>query len=150
MRKTWIVVEQPRFAAYGREHFQSDELKFCDSLPAALQFGPPDVALLSSVLQYLPEPWTALDEISALGCRDIVIDRTVVNMRTEDKLYVQHVAPSIYPADYPCWSLSEAMLATRLKGRYDLVCDFPSLAFPALRRIDSQFKGYLFRKRSGA
>lgn len=143
----WAVVEQPVFARTGEARFQSEELRFFASVGEALRFAAPDVLLLSSVLQYLPDPAAALDELLASGARYAVVDRTIVNSGAADRLYVQHVPASIYAAAYPCWSLSERRLLQRFSTRHELVADFASLAFPALRRIDSQFKGYLFARR---
>ena len=147
---TWMVVEQARVADYGRDHFQTEDLKFCSSLSEAAQVGSPDVLLLSSVLQYLSQPSAVLEHLLELEAAYVVVDRTVVNQQKSNTLYVQHVPPSIYSADYPCWSLSEEKLMEKFERRYELQCDFTSLPFPALRRIDSEFKGYVFKKRRAA
>jgi putative methyltransferase (TIGR04325 family) len=143
----WSVVEQPAFAREGRARFESGELRFFGSVAEALAPGAPDVLLLSSVLQYLRDPARALDELLAAGARYVAVDRTIVNSSAHDRLYVQHVPASIYAASYPCWSLSEPRLLERFSGRYDLLSGFASLPFPALRRIGSEFKGYLFARR---
>lgn len=143
----WAVVEQPAFAREGQARFESAELRFFASVAEALALGRPDVLLLSSVLQYLPDPAAALEELLATGARYVIVDRTIVHPGTDDRVYVQHVPASIYAGAYPCWSLSEPRLLQRFSGRYELVSAFASLPFPSLRRIGSRFNGYLFARR---
>jgi putative methyltransferase (TIGR04325 family) len=108
-RVRWTVVEQPRLAALGAAHFQNDELQFVESLDAALADGP-DAVLLSSVLQYLPQPHAVAGRIAASAARHVIIDRTPCSTLDRDVLAVQKVPPEIYPASYPCWILSRQRL----------------------------------------
>jgi len=120
----WTVVEQPHYVELGREHFQNQDLRFAASLDEALRGGPADVALLSSVLQYLPEPHELLKRIALSAAPHVVIDRTPCSGLARDVLTVQTVPPAIYPASYPCWIFSRRRLEAAFNATYNLVSAF--------------------------
>lgn len=142
----WHVVEQGHYVRAGQEYLQDQCLRFHESIRLCLEEVHPDVILFSSVLQYLADPWAVLDELVQVGADLIVVDKTIVNGTAASVPYKQVVPASIYEASYPCWSLSESQLMDKVLGPYELLADFPSLEFPALARIDSAFKGYLFAR----
>lgn len=142
----WSVVEQPHYVAAGQAHVQDEVLRFHETIDGSVADEPPNAVLLSSVLQYLDDPRAVLEQASRLDAEVIVVDRTIVNDGAADRIYVQSVPASIYCASYPCRSLSERGLVAALAGRYRLVASFPSLEFPALAKIASSFKGFLFCK----
>ena len=144
----WLVVEQEAFVEYGRREMENDELRFFPSVDEALRHASPSVVMLSSVLQYLPDPWAMAD--AAIACRPdyIVIDRTIVNDRDTDRIYVQHVPASIYRASYPVWSLSRERLQARFSPSYDLMSAHASLDFPALSSIGATFEGFIFCRKA--
>jgi putative methyltransferase (TIGR04325 family) len=72
----WAVVEQEHFVATGRRRFESRELRFVSSIGEAVNIAAPNVALLSSVLQFLPEPARMLAELADAWLPTIIIDRT--------------------------------------------------------------------------
>src|SRR5205823_2837625 len=59
----WSVVEQAAQVACGRADFSNDELVFYESVEACLKQETPDLLVLSSVLQYLPDPHKTLSEL---------------------------------------------------------------------------------------
>lgn len=140
----WNVVEQAHYVEAGRAHIQDGQLLFYKTIKECLNENQPNVILLSSVLQYLPAPGSILLELMKVGADAIVIDRTIVNHSSFDRIYVQHVPSLIYSASYPCRSLSESALLAALGKNYLALGDFPSLNFPALNSIESEFKGYIF------
>ena len=140
----WNVVEQAHYIEAGRVHIQDEQLRFYKTIKECLSENQPNVILLSSVLQYLPAPDSILLELMKVGADAIVIDRTIVNYSSFDRIYVQHVPSRIYSASYPCRSLSEAALLAALGNKYLALGDFQSLNFPALNSIESEFKGYIF------
>jgi putative methyltransferase (TIGR04325 family) len=123
----WGVVEQPHFARCGREHFQDDRLKFHDTVPDCVSAVRPNIALLSSVLGYVNDPGAVLREIAESGIGHILIDRTGFTRDDRDRITVQQVPPSIYPASYPCRFFSRTQLLQRLAPDYELVATFPAL-----------------------
>ncbi len=142
----WNVVEQAHYVEAGRNHIQNDQLRFYKTIVECLSENHPNLILLSSVLQYLPDPSSTLLDLKSVGSDAIILDRTIVNHSFTDRIYVQYVPASIYSASYPCRSLSESVLYEALGEKYRALCDFPSQSFSALNAIESEFKGYLFTR----
>jgi putative methyltransferase (TIGR04325 family) len=110
----WNVVEQAGFVGRSRT-FETAELRFHLRIEDALSEGLPDVALFSSVLQYLERPNDILEKINAAGVAHVVIDRTPCHAGERDLLAVQHVPAEIYRASYPCWIFSRSRLLRTMK-----------------------------------
>lgn len=148
-RVRWTVVEQPRFATLGAEYFQNDELRFAESLDAALAEGP-DAVLLSSVLQYLPQPHALAGRIAASTARHVIIDRTPCSPLERDVLAVQRVPPEIYTASYPCWILSRRRLLGAFAPRLRPFAAFNdgSGAWPN-RATKFELTGFLLERQPG-
>lgn len=145
----WSVVEQAHFVEAGLNHIQDEHLVFYPTITECVAVEKPNVVLLSSVLQYLEDPYTVLDELAQSGVNLIIIDRTLVNKSQSNMIFLQNVPKSIYEASYPVHSLSESQLLIRLDlAGFGLIVNFPSLYFPALDKIDADFRGYLFKKKS--
>lgn len=126
----WTVVEQPAFVTAGRA-LCGDTIDFAESIDDLDRDEPWDIALFSSVLQYLDDPWTLLQRVQTLGVGHIVIDRTPFHNGTEDIATIQHVPAHIYPASYPAWILSHGKLRTELDD-WRVLAEFPGLE-PAMR-----------------
>jgi putative methyltransferase (TIGR04325 family) len=140
----WNVVEQDHYVVAGRQYIQDEQLRFYRTIEECIVDNRPNVILLSSVTQYLPNPSSVLVELLRVNAEMIVLDKTIVNHGDHDKLFVQHVSGSIYSASYPCWSFSESGLAEKMGGQYKLLTSFPSINFPALSSVASEFKGFIF------
>lgn len=123
---SWNVVEQPHFVRCGQECIKSEQLKFYFSIDEVLQENEPNVVLLSSVLQYLPEPYTILAELMQSKINYLIIDRTPFSDELHDAITVQHVPSSIYPASYPCRIFSKHALMTYLSNQYEIIAEFTS------------------------
>ena len=145
---SWNIVEQTHFVVAGKKHIQGKYLRFFETIDDCVQDIKPNAILLSSVLQYLRDPGKIIDTLIKIGSDVILIDRTIVNSNSLNKIYIQHVPSTIYSTSYPCYSLSESWLLNRIGKTYDMAADFTSLNFPALRGINSEFKGYIFKKRA--
>jgi putative methyltransferase (TIGR04325 family) len=102
----WNIVEQSNHVGIGKAYFEDDYLRFYAGISDCLADTQPNVVLLSSVLQYLECPYTVFDQILELSCDHIIIDRTPFWVGPTDRLCVQNVPPSIYPASYPSWIFS--------------------------------------------
>lgn len=134
---TWTVVEQPAFVAAGRAHC-GDLLTFIES-PSELDGAASwDIAVFSSVLQYLPDPWATLRSILALDVARLVIDRTPFHHGAQDIATVQRVPAHIYSASYPAWILSNARLREELKD-WTILAEFPGLEPPMRTRSGVPF-----------
>ena len=142
----WNVVEQAHYVEAGQVSIQDDHLRFYQTIEDCLSENQPNVVLLSSVLQYLPDPHKIINEVIAVKADAVIIDRTIINLSKAHRIYIQHVPASIYSATYPCRSLSEYLLIESMASNYQMAADFTSLQFPALLSIGSEFKGYFFQK----
>ncbi len=144
----WSVVEQAKFYEAGREHIQDERLVFYPTIAECVAVEKPNVVLLSSVLQYLPDPYAFLDELVESGADLILIDLTIVNSKKFDRIFIQNVPKSIYEASYPVRSLSEEKLISSIERfGYNIIADFKTLNFPQLKKLESQFKGFIFSKK---
>ena len=126
----WTILEQQAFVDEGRS-LDLDPLTFAADLVDAERFGPWHVALFSSVLQYVPQPWEVLASILDTGVDCLVIDRTPFHPGPSDIPTLQRVPAHIYPASYPAWILSESRLQEALSG-WHIVARFPGIE-PSMR-----------------
>jgi putative methyltransferase (TIGR04325 family) len=136
----WCVVEQPGFVKAGLEEFASDKLYFFDTIKSCMKSFKIDAVLLSSVLQYLEEPYSLLDQLKELQIRYIIIDRTPFVTR-KDRITVQTVPSRIYKASYPCWFFNKNKFLNCFSENFNLVTEFDALD---IANISSEFKGFVF------
>lgn len=120
----WGVVEQEHFVHCGQRVFETAQLRFFYTIAECLQQSSPNVALLSSVLQYLPKPYHVLDELMNSRVPYIVIDRTPFGDQETDFITVQRVPPSIYVASYPCWVFGKRSFLDKFRTRYEVIAEF--------------------------
>jgi putative methyltransferase (TIGR04325 family) len=118
----WAVVEQENFVNEGRKLDQQD-VSFFESIDAAVREISPNVILISSVLQYMPDPGKILQELLSAQANTLIIDRTPMSDSVANIACIQVVPPSIYPASYPAWILSRDWLKRELTG-WQLVTEF--------------------------
>ena len=145
----WSVVEQPAHVACGRQYFADAELRFYADVAECFVERQPDTLLLSSVLQYLPAPYQTLRQLLAHGWRHVIIDRTSFLASERDRLTVQHVPESIYPASYPAWFLSERRLTELITDAgFTLVTDFAGTDHGAPADEPAYFKGFIYECRT--
>jgi putative methyltransferase (TIGR04325 family) len=123
----WNIVEQPRHVETGKTWFEDDRLRFYAHIADCLADTQPNVVLLSSVLQYLERPYAVLDEILELPCDHIIVDRTPFWDGPTDRLCVQTVPPSIYPASYPAWILSRPLFRSHMREDWQIMVIFDNL-----------------------
>ena len=120
----WNIVEQARHVETGKTYFADERLRFYDDIAGCLAETRPNVVLLGSVLQYLERPYAILDELLALPCDHLIVDRTPFWSGADDRLCVQTVPPSIYAASYPSWVFSRGRLRERLRHDWEIVAAF--------------------------
>ncbi len=125
-RLRWHVVEQAAFARIGHQNYENDELAFFDSLQAACAAEAPDVVLMSSVLQFLPDVAPVLSAVTSSGARYLLVDRTPFRDAPQDAVFVQEVPPSIYAASYPMRAFSLQLWFERLGANWTLLHEQPS------------------------
>lgn len=120
----WNVVERPVFAKLGREHFQTAELNFYESLRDVLsKVTPvPDGLLFSGSLQCIASPLSVLGQVIDAGVKIIAIDRLLVSPEHEHAVFIQHVPPKIsFPVT--CFS-RDALIAWFIAKGFTLVEHF--------------------------
>ncbi len=106
----WNIIEQPDHVRVGKEFFEDEILRFYPNIKEYSKENSPDVILLSSVMQYLENPYETLESIFKLTSSNIILDKTPFWNGEVDRLCVQHVPPSIYEARYPSWIFSRSKI----------------------------------------
>jgi len=134
---TWTVVEQPHFVERGTD-LPTSEISFTVDLNAALA-EKPNVVLLSSVLQYVPDPMSLIDQVVESAPATLLIDRSPMHAGASNIPTVQHVPSHIYTGSYPAWIISRSQLADRLKPRGSVVW-FPGIEPNGRTRQGTQFE----------
>jgi putative methyltransferase (TIGR04325 family) len=120
----WCIVEQPNFVRCGQAEFENEHLKFFATVDECFAGSPPDVVLLSSVLQYLSDPLALLTDFARRSAPFILVDRTPTLDSGLERIVVQTVPPSIYPASYACRLFASGSLDAALADRYTRVYEF--------------------------
>jgi len=144
----WNVVEQPHFVAAGRAQLTTDRLRFYETIENCIEARRPNVALLSSVLQYVEHPDELLDRL-ANAVPTLLIDLTPVWPGVRDRITVQTVPPTIYRARYPCWVFGETRLESVLRSRFAVVATFdPEIGREMVVGGDQAcYRGWILRRR---
>lgn len=140
---SWNIVEQENFVKVGKELFQTDNLKFYNTIEDCFSEHKINVLLLSSVLQYLENPNTLLDKLTSLDIDYIIFDKTAFNNSIKDIITVQKVSPSIYKASYPAWIFSESNFISKVLEKYDLILE--NVNPDETNYKGMFFKGYIFK-----
>jgi len=143
----WSVVEQKHFVETGRRYFEDDHLRFYDELDACIGREKPDAILLSSVLQYLPDPGAFIDTLVDKGLEFILVDRTPFFLSKKERLTIQKVPSWIYSASYPAWIMNLGRFQDRFAGPYELIAEFESAD---TANIPAEFKGFIYRRKDRA
>jgi putative methyltransferase (TIGR04325 family) len=149
---SWNVIEQKNFVECGKRYFDDGKLKFYYCLEDCMKEQEPHVILLSSVIQYLEDPYTVLSGIIDKKIELIILDRTLVLEDQEDRITVQRVPETIYPGSYPAWFFSRRKLLDCFARTYDLIAEFDALDGKVnLRGAKAFDKGFIFKlKNAGA
>jgi len=141
----WCVVEQPHFVKEGQETFADKHLHFFYDIETCLKQYKVDMLLLSSVIQYLENPLSFLDEVIGKKIEYIMIDRTPLLLKGDDRITIQKVPKNIYEAKYPCRILNESKLLEHILKHYDLV--FDEQTEESINIKNAVFKAFLFKRK---
>ena len=138
----WAVVEQPHYVRCGNEEFTNGTLEFYATIEECLKSGSVDVIFVSSVLQYLPEPYVWLQRFAESGVRYLLLDRTPFTESKKDCLTIQRV-PDWQNIRLPAYFFSiESFNEKAFRLGYDADVEFIS---DDKVNIDSVFKGMLLK-----
>jgi len=141
---SWNIVEQKHFVDEGKKYFENEVLHFYYDVEECVKKEKPKVLLLLSVLQYLEKPYEMLDYLLSFEFSFVIVDRTLFNLQSKDRITVQKVPPWIYEASYPCWLFDKSKFISYFKNKgYTMIEKFHSLAG---KTQDYEEKGFIWRK----
>jgi len=103
----WSIVEQDHFVKKGKEEFENNTLKFYSTIDECSQTMQPNLALFSSVIQYIEEPYEILEQLILSSPETIIIDRTPFINSEHDTVKLQYLSQEMGGAIYPSWFFSE-------------------------------------------
>jgi putative methyltransferase (TIGR04325 family) len=144
----WSVVEQAHYVEAGCQNVQDESLRFYSSIDDCLAENKPNVLLLSSVLQYLPEVLQIIKSINDSCATTLIIDRTPFNNEPTDKICVQKVPASIYKASYPMRVFSLCDFFESLT-QWQVVAKIasPEGSLTTKAGLNINFQGYIFKRK---
>src|SRR3989338_1327756 len=147
----WHIVEQENFVKCGKEYFEDEHLKFFDTIEQSQKVMPANVALFSSVIEYLEKPYDILKSIINTNIPCIIFDRTSFfeDLNEPEIITIQKVPPRIYNASYPSWILNQKKLKNFLEEKgYIMVVEFDCDDNIPTHDINASvvFKGFIYAK----
>lgn len=131
----WTIVEQERVVELAQRDFATQGIRYTTSLDEALAYGAYDLALFSSVLQYLPDPHGMLDRVIACGIEWLLIDRHPCSSIGE-LATLQHCPRRLYEATYPSWLFDCDRMWASLVATHEQIFSW--------RGLDKQISGHGF------
>jgi putative methyltransferase (TIGR04325 family) len=147
----WSIVEQNNFVECGKNYFENNNLRFYHDLNECIRERHPNTVLFSSVIQYLEKPYDLLADVISKGFGYIIFDRTSFMEAGNDRITVQKVPSSIYPASYPAWFFNKHKFYDFFADDYELIAEFDALAGTIdLGNTVAHDKGFIFKKKSSA
>ena len=144
---SWHIVEQEHFVEKGKAFIEDDVLKFHTSIEESVKTVTPNVILLSSVAQYLPDPQRLFDQINSIEADILLFDRTPFTIENVNTICVQNVPSDIYKASYPMWILSKNNLLGQLSN-WKVHESFASAEGRVSLKgsLEFEFSGYIFER----
>ncbi|WP_338791053.1 methyltransferase, TIGR04325 family [Bernardetia sp. MNP-M8] len=149
LKLEWNIVEQSHFVEKGREYITDDTLSFFYSIEECLDKKKPSVLIVSSVIQYLENPYLWIDKILSYNFEYIIFDRTAFVADTSERLTVQQVHEPIYEASYPTWFFNEEKFLQQFSEKYELVTSYKQLIEGTINFEDNKkgyWNGFWFKK----
>ncbi|RDU72137.1 methyltransferase, TIGR04325 family [Helicobacter brantae] len=138
---TWNILEQEKIIRAGKEFFQTQELLFHSNLQEAKSHIKPQdskILILSSVLQYLENPYQTLSElIQEFQFDAILIDRTPFSKDETHHIVLQKVPKEIYQTQVPFHIFSKRVFIENLSKSFKLFDEFESYCDAHTSRFNS-------------
>jgi putative methyltransferase (TIGR04325 family) len=142
----WDVVEQTHFVEAGRTYVAGGSLNFFRDIDEAERHVRHDVLLISTTLQFLPNPHSFLDEIVTRGFPFLLLHNVPLHDDEADYLMVEHVPPDIYTASYPAWFFNRSKFYAHFSAHYVLDVSYASPAIWWVGLHDYPSTGLVFRR----
>jgi putative methyltransferase (TIGR04325 family) len=144
---SWHVVEQDHFVDKGKVFIEDGVLEFYTSIEESVKAVSPNVILLSSVAQYLPNPQWLFGQINSIEADILLFDRTPFTAEYENTICIQNVPGDIYKASYPMWLLSRNNLLGQLSN-WKVRESFASAEGHLISAagLKFEFSGYIFER----
>lgn len=140
---SYNIVEQAHYVTVGKQSFEDNQLFFFNSIDECLQQKTIDVLILSSVVQFLPDPFLFIDQLMKYGFEEIIIDRTFFVNNDYHRLTIENVWPTVYEASYPAWFFNEPKFLEHFTDYYEVCGEFPSyVKEEIITEIDHKPIGY--------
>lgn len=144
----WYIVEQEMFVKEGKQNFETENLKFRNTIDDCIKENQKiNVLLFSCVLPYLEFPFEILETARNSGVPYILIDNTPFNFQEKNRITIQKVPASIYEAEYPCWMLSKENVINLLSDEYKLFLESKSDLFLELDNKQIPYTNLFFEKK---
>jgi putative methyltransferase (TIGR04325 family) len=99
----WNIIEQSQYVEAGKKNLENDVLQFYPDIESCLASNTPNLILISSVLNYLKNPFSMLSSLANLNIGYMILERVPFINHGRNLLTVQRVPPKIYEASYPAW-----------------------------------------------
>jgi putative methyltransferase (TIGR04325 family) len=145
----WSVIEQADYIDVGNNEIADNQLKFYSDIDGCLKERKPNVLLLSSVLQYLEQPYQQLSTLLAHPFEYVIISRTLFIDKADDRITVQQVPKSIYDASYPAWFLNQDKLLSIFNAEYQLLTEaesYPGYTISLDEQTTGHYHDYIFKR----
>lgn len=145
----WNIIEQLHYVENGKSHVQHNQLNFYHIINECNQQNNVNVILLSSVLQYLDNPFDILQQLLGCNASYLIIDRTPFSKKENDKIVIQKVPQTIYSAEYPTWIFSESLFNNYIAKYWKPIASFvsPEGTMQTKSGIELTFKGFIFESK---
>lgn len=116
---SWVVVDQKKHVAYGKENLQTERLKFAYSLEEAVDItsGKSDLIILAGVLQYIDQWKDFLEKIMELNIPWLVISRQETAAR--ERICIQNMESYNLRSVYRVYNRQE--LLEYIQDKYELI-----------------------------
>ena len=123
---TWNIVEQAHIVTEGQAHFEDDTLSFYPTIAQGIKPNRTNICILSSVLQYLEDPFAFIAQLMKYPFEYLIIDRTAFVNEGKTLLTKQIVSPNIYSASYPAYFFNESEFLIQFQAHYRVKNTFES------------------------
>jgi putative methyltransferase (TIGR04325 family) len=142
----WSVIEQKQFVEFGKKNLSNSQLNFFFSLKEYFQVNNANVILLSSVMPYLENWKSILNEILKYKIKFLIIDRTpfFLDEKMPTRITIEKVPVSIYDASYPAIFFNQTEFEQIILAKYKKIFEMDGKDQLELKDTKVKYKALLF------